>query len=168
MRQRKRTTHFSMAARACFVAVHVLFKGTWTRPLRWGCVNKWRAHKSIFKHYLFPITLNVHVPRSCFLKIKNRVRSHHPQRPNPCIPEFFTFQQQGGSGWHVPARAASAPRGAAARQNRTVSCIQGTLLQIEVQVHLLRLHPGAWHPKVMKTETKRVSAQHRRSKKSPF
>lgn len=127
MRQWERMTHFSMAARARFVVVHVLFKGTWTQPLQWGCVNKRRAHKSIFKHYLFPIALNVHTPRSCFLKIKNSVRSHHPQRPNPCTPEFFTFQRQGGSAWHGPARAACARRGAAAWQNRTMPCMQGTL-----------------------------------------
>lgn len=127
MRQWERMTHFSMAARARFVEVHVLFKGTRTRPLRWGCVNKRRAHKSIFKHHLFPLALNVHMPRSCFLKIKNRVRSHHPQRPNPCTPEFFTFQWQGGSVCHGPVRAASATRGAAAQQSRTVPCVQGTL-----------------------------------------
>lgn len=74
-----------MAARARFGVVHVLCRGMWTWPLQQGCVNKCE----IFKHYLLPITLNVHVPRSCFLKIKNRVRSRHPQRPNICTPKFF-------------------------------------------------------------------------------
>ena len=106
MRQWERMTHFSMAARARFVAVHVLFKRTWTQPLRWGCANKRRAHKSIFKHHFFPIALNVYMPCSCFLKIKSRVRSHHSQRFNPCAPEFFTFQRGGGRAWHRPARAA--------------------------------------------------------------
>lgn len=57
-----------------------------------------RAHKSIFKHYLFPITLNVHLPHSCFLKIKTRVRSHHAEHPNYKI--FATEEAVPGTSWH--------------------------------------------------------------------
>lgn len=96
--------------RARFGVVHVLCRGMWTWPLQQGCVNKCE----IFKHYLLPITLNVHVPRSCFLKIKNRVRSRHLQRPNPCTPKFFhilvTQRRQHSAHTSAPKAAAAASR----------------------------------------------------------
>lgn len=123
----------------------------WTWPLQQGCVNKCE----IFKHYLLPITLNVHVPRSRFLKIKNRVRSRHPQRPNICTPKFFhilvTKRRKHSAHPSAPKAAAAASRAGPCPASRDT-----------IQVHLHRLLPETRHPKVPGTQ--RASAQQHWSK----
>lgn len=93
------------------------------------------------------------MPHSCFLKIKNRVRSCHPQRPNACTPKFFHILVTKKRQHSVHPSAQCSKSSCSSQQNRTMPCIQGD----RIQVHLPRLLPEIRNPKV--PETQRASAQ---------
>lgn len=128
MVQWERMTHFSTAARARFEAVHVLFKGMWARPLRWGCVNKQIA-PGWFLTSPFPLQPSMHVCRilvsllqraeegALILSILTAAALHLPPSRDTvtCLS------------CNTKCCQCAKPRDAAGGPSRAVSCMQGTL-----------------------------------------